>query len=556
METTDVSIDDSTNSDENLTGTSSVISSSNSFPIIRFLNAPVTTVLEYAGVIRPRLINNEYHESESDRLIHDHEIDHTQARGSSDSVTSSSSNGENGEVSIRIIGGGDEGGDGGESGEAGASVGGGVGEREVADSSDVDGGNGGTGSGSHGDSSYQQRYDMQQVSRWVEQILPFSLLLMIVFIRQHLQGFFVTIYVSAFMYKSNDILRKQTALKGERKFSVLAGYYIVFVLQVIGVYWWYQNEDLCYPLFMVPPRAIPPFWHAIFTILVNDTMVRQSAMAFKLVLLMYYRNGKGHNFRRQHALSFSNQRSNADPGRVWAAVIPCILTCSSLVGSFWTALKALSRKEVHYGSNATPEQVIEAGDMCAICQEKMQAPILLRCKHIFCEDCVSERGRSPKSGGGRYGDGFTRRTLRTSPAGPDDSFSSFHQRNIDMLRTMIKEHDQHAKAKATPKKLVYDDSEELGSDSSGAKGLSKRFSNGSSETSETPDRARSTSKSQRSLSRSLTSSHQRRSERLENRNKPKAKARMSHPDIGGKTGIRRRMINHNTRYKIEKSKMH
>lgn len=35
-------------------------------------------------------------------------------------------------------------------------------------------------------------------------------------------------------------------------------------------------------------------------------------------------------------------------------------------------------------------QVNAAGDMCAICQEKMHAPILLRCKHIFCEDCVSE----------------------------------------------------------------------------------------------------------------------------------------------------------------------
>ncbi|KMZ65528.1 hypothetical protein ZOSMA_31G01160 [Zostera marina] len=34
--------------------------------------------------------------------------------------------------------------------------------------------------------------------------------------------------------------------------------------------------------------------------------------------------------------------------------------------------------------------VIAAGDLCAICQEKMHAPILLRCKHIFCEDCVSE----------------------------------------------------------------------------------------------------------------------------------------------------------------------
>lgn len=35
-------------------------------------------------------------------------------------------------------------------------------------------------------------------------------------------------------------------------------------------------------------------------------------------------------------------------------------------------------------------QVIAAGDLCAICQEKMHAPILLSCKHIFCEDCVSE----------------------------------------------------------------------------------------------------------------------------------------------------------------------
>lgn len=37
-----------------------------------------------------------------------------------------------------------------------------------------------------------------------------------------------------------------------------------------------------------------------------------------------------------------------------------------------------------------PLQVNAAGDLCAICQEKMNAPILLRCKHIFCEDCVSE----------------------------------------------------------------------------------------------------------------------------------------------------------------------
>ncbi|XP_024991920.1 E3 ubiquitin-protein ligase RNFT1-like isoform X2 [Cynara cardunculus var. scolymus] len=421
METAGVSVD-TTNSDHLApsnplspsTRTTSSTSSS-SFPVIRFLQAPVTTVLEYSGVFRPRS-NNDYPESESLIPNHHHHHDHD-IRSSSDSDTATSSNGDNGEVSIRIIGAANpEEQHGREDGEpAGAAMNGGDGgrgEREMADSSDVDGGNGG--SGSHSDSSYQQRYDMQQVSRWIEQILPFSLLLLIVFIRQHLQGFFVTIYVTTFMYKSNDILRKQTALKGERRLSVLAGYFIVFVLHVIGVYWWYQNEDLCDPLFMVPPTAIPPFWHAIFTIIVNDTMVQQAAMAFKLVLLMYYRNGKGHNFRRQGQMLTVVEYGlllyraflpapvwyrfflNKEYGSLFSSLTTGLYLTFKLtsivekVGSFWTALKALSRKEVHYGSYATPEQVIEAGDLCAICQEKMQAPVLLRCKHIFCEDCVSE----------------------------------------------------------------------------------------------------------------------------------------------------------------------
>ncbi|KAI3735065.1 hypothetical protein L6452_14552 [Arctium lappa] len=423
METTGVSVDNSNDlASSNPLSPSTRITSSNSssrrttssssFPVIRFLQAPVTTVLEYSGVFRPRS-NNDYPESESLISNHHHNHHHHDVRSSSDSDTatsSSSSNGDNGEVSIRIIGAANqEEQHGGEDGQPAAVNGG---DREMADSSDVDGGNGG--SGSHSDSSYQQRYDMQQVSRWIEQILPFSLLLLIVFIRQHLQGFFVTIYVTTFMYKSNDILRKQTALKGERRLSILAGYFIVFVLHVIGVYWWYQNGDLCYPLFMVPPTTIPPFWHAIFTIIVNDTMVQQAAMAFKLVLLMYYRNGKGHNFRRQGQMLTLVEYGlllyraflpapvwyrfflNKEYGSLFSSLTTGLYLTFKLtsivekVGSFWTALKALSRKDVHYGSYATPEQVIEAGDLCAICQEKMQAAVLLRCKHIFCEDCVSE----------------------------------------------------------------------------------------------------------------------------------------------------------------------
>jgi hypothetical protein len=54
---------------------------------------------------------------------------------------------------------------------------------------------------------------------------------------------------------------------------VLIGISVAFALHVVGVYWWYQNDDLMYPLVMLPPKEIPPFWHAIFIIMVNGVFL-------------------------------------------------------------------------------------------------------------------------------------------------------------------------------------------------------------------------------------------------------------------------------------------
>ncbi|GJM88254.1 hypothetical protein PR202_ga04294 [Eleusine coracana subsp. coracana] len=200
------------------------------------------------------------------------------------------------------------------------------------------GGAGAAGSGA-GDRAYQ-RYDVHHVARWIEQILPFSLLLLVVFIRQHLQGFFVTIWIAAVMFKSNDILRKQTALKGERKISLLVG--------ITG-----QMLTLVEYLLLLYRALLPtPVWYRFF-------LNKEYGSLFSSLTTGLY-------------LTFK------------------LTSVVEKVQSFLAAVKALSRKDVHYGSYATAEQVIAAGDMCAICQEKMHVPVLLRCKHIFCEDCVSE----------------------------------------------------------------------------------------------------------------------------------------------------------------------
>lgn len=59
------------------------------------------------------------------------------------------------------------------------------------------------------------------------------------------------------------------SLQGERKLTVLVGTAFFSMLHIFGIYWWYRNDDILYPLIMFSPKAIPQFWHAIFIILVN-----------------------------------------------------------------------------------------------------------------------------------------------------------------------------------------------------------------------------------------------------------------------------------------------
>ncbi|XP_020599575.1 RING finger and transmembrane domain-containing protein 2-like [Phalaenopsis equestris] len=411
----------------------------------------LTAFLEYSGVLRSQSSNHRLSESFLSGEANGGPVEHASGRRE---LSSSSSAGGDGEVLIRIIVPGDHDGvrSGGQgpalpsarvraTGENSAPV------EEIPTASDdsglgddggseygareVDGspasqlpsvspantqrsdGEGTLGGANSSESSYQ-RFDIQQLAKWVEQILPFSLLLLVVFIRQHLQGFFVTIWIAAVMFKSNDILRKQTALKGERKMLVLVVITVVFMLHVFGVYWWYRNDDILNPLVLLPPKEIPPFWHAIFIILVNDTMVRQAAMVLKCVVLMCYRNNRGRSYRKQGQMLTLLEYFlflyrallpapvwyrfflNKEYGSFFSSLITGLYLTIKLttivdkIHSFLAAVKSLSCKDVHYGSHATAEQVIIAGDLCAICQEKMQTPILLRCKHIFCEDCVSE----------------------------------------------------------------------------------------------------------------------------------------------------------------------
>jgi hypothetical protein len=71
---------------------------------------------------------------------------------------------------------------------------------------------------------------------------------------------------------------------------VLVGITILFAVHVFGVYWCYKNGDLIRPLVMLPPKEIPPFWHAIFVILVNGIFFSLMMLEFFFSALTWHIN--------------------------------------------------------------------------------------------------------------------------------------------------------------------------------------------------------------------------------------------------------------------------
>jgi hypothetical protein len=193
-------------------------------PYVNPFLSPLSFLLDYSGVLRS---NND-----SEAMIVNNGVSGSEIRSRVDSAAAVGESSA-GEVAIRIIGAGehiqnqvgevgyDDCGedlvgersgipaldDGDAEGRGGIETSEGVplvsssSSSSLAGSGQVDGDTSGNGTENNSrDSSSYQRYDIQLVAKWIEQILPFSLLLLVVFIRQHLQGITSSVLINWLHY--------------------------------------------------------------------------------------------------------------------------------------------------------------------------------------------------------------------------------------------------------------------------------------------------------------------------------------------------------------------
>ncbi|GAM29008.1 hypothetical protein SAMD00019534_121840, partial [Acytostelium subglobosum LB1] len=258
------------------------------------------------------------------------------------------------------------------------------------------------------------RLDMHYVIKWLEQSYPFMIILLVIFLYKHRQGILMFLWQQAVFTQANQALKTQVALQDKRNVGVLSWLIVILSSNIATTYLFFGSSELWRSLIMLSPRIPIDIYSAFWVAVLNDFMVRFITMIVKALCVIVIGHKPPHK-RRAQLYTVIEVTSHLYrcllPISIWSKYFHSLhddgehILGSLMVGLYFTfkithlverskqwfqTARAFILHEVLYGHKATKEQVAAVDDLCAICQEKMVSPIVLRCDHVFCEDCVSQ----------------------------------------------------------------------------------------------------------------------------------------------------------------------
>ncbi|CAK0735440.1 hypothetical protein CVIRNUC_000581 [Coccomyxa viridis] len=258
--------------------------------------------------------------------------------------------------------------------------------------------------------------DIQAYSAWLEKAAPFAILLLLIFLKNHILGIAVFTYLTAAIYKCNEVIKKEVALKGESSRFMVTVLGTIAAVQALSFLIVLYRQEL-WLNFIIAPRegSVKGFWDCLFKASVVDCLIRLIGFTGKSIVLLTHASQPEECFRRRaQVMSFMEQLLLIY--RTIATIPVWLLFYEGIgMGSLLTSLmrglylwfkgrnlyleilasyafaKALVRREFVYGQVVSPAdpQLMEGGSTCPICQDQMRTPIKLTCSHFFCDHCIS-----------------------------------------------------------------------------------------------------------------------------------------------------------------------
>ncbi|KAL1516029.1 hypothetical protein AB1Y20_002642 [Prymnesium parvum] len=264
------------------------------------------------------------------------------------------------------------------------------------------------------------RNDLYAGARWVEEALPFSLLLAFVYIQNHLASIFELGWLVFMLGAANERMRWLTALKEHhrepRKLLLLGALLSSQIALITLLEGGAVLQQLALRTELPSSLALT---EVLWLVLLTDLLCRYALMLLKTLLAL--------------ALPLSTRRLRRlfslveEGGSCYRSVLPVPVWHAWLVHAAERHMRgpisliyltfklsvlverlrataamahAVLLHQVLVGRHASEAEMLELGEeLCSICQEPMSCPISLdECGHVFCEQCIlswCERSSAP-----------------------------------------------------------------------------------------------------------------------------------------------------------------
>lgn len=257
--------------------------------------------------------------------------------------------------------------------------------------------------------------ELKWIYQWLQKSLPFILILFVKLVIQHSLGIAIGIgLMTTFLYANKSIV-SQVILK-EKHSKLQCVWLLVFLTtsSLLLYYAFYPQTLYLSLVFMNPTIKSQQLWDVMWIVGITDFILKFIFMVCKCLIILlpsfimsFKSKGQWFMFIEEVCQYYRS----LTPLPVWARYLSGYLEVENFTG--WTLgillaicyliLKLLDifaqwrtfRKALHAfchekGSSTTASKrhCSEAGGLCCICHSEFTEPVILVCKHIFCEECI------------------------------------------------------------------------------------------------------------------------------------------------------------------------
>lgn len=258
---------------------------------------------------------------------------------------------------------------------------------------------------------------VKDVIKSLEGTLPFLILVFAKIMYDHRLGILVFVAMYGTFFHANSSLRKLIMQQDVHNSLDYLGNLVWIIgflaANILFVYYVFDDQKLYRSLyFCLPEVGDMSLWNLLWVVGTTDFIIKYFTILLKALItalprqvLPFRRKGKFYmlveilsQFYRSLVpimpwVFFLKDDSH---GGKWFSILLLVLYIVFKGADLYGRLKELRKglrkflADLSYGSSPSEMQLQSYDNQCPMCLDKFQEPIVLSCKHIFCEECISK----------------------------------------------------------------------------------------------------------------------------------------------------------------------